>query len=455
MGKALSQIETIFLFFALSLVLPAAADLKPAVVNNPTTSNAPAVLPPGGSGPVTGPSGAPKPPPGQNPFGQPPPEPTPPGAQRIPGRPIQYPMPGTGLPGAAPLSQQGFRPEMVGGGDGGGGSGNPFSSMFGNSGHSNSFEYAPSSTNSGGAAWGADWVSVNGCTSEPGKFKTAYGSPPHAKCDKRLTMADSFRDFLDRNFGRCARQAAGRTDSNEGGTIFHAGTIGDARHQQTGSLHNKGLAIDVKAILLGSKVYNYSRKDAETQEFFTKFRACWSDAVRSARGPCMNSLRSPGCIGHEDRAHQNHMHLSLPYCPAEARAKGLYLTYLLQLFFGEPACGQDHDEEEDETNHAPIKRSYKAIAIKGVGEAKLTVEDTGGEPADGDQFMSIDLKCNGMKEPQSLEKDLQACKFQRLRYDAKSKSLKLTYLVSVMGEDGILYCKKIETKSYPVRCPKR
>ena len=49
--------------------------------------------------------------------------------------------------------------------------------------------------------------------------------------------------------------------------------------------------------------------------FLTEFRQCWSEALEEVLGCEAYSTQPRGSVGWEDASHQNHLHLSAPYCP--------------------------------------------------------------------------------------------------------------------------------------------
>ncbi len=289
-------------------------------------------------------------------------------------------------------------------------------------------------------------VCVDGCTSEQGKFQTVFGKSGNQNCDKCLAMSPQLREFMDQHFVRCIKEAVGNTDPITDGKIFHAGVIGDARHQTTGSLHNFGLAIDINAIRVNGTVYEYSNKDAKTQGFFTRLRQCWGKAAQSFRNCPLPSTRkdpNPGTIGHEDHRHHNHLHLSMPFCTAQ-RPAGAFIALWFALL-SQTAHAQDWDPPQS-------KITTKTVRLDSIGTAKVEIEDTQGEPVGADKLLTVDLICKG-KKPKRLDSKIESCQFESIKYDSKSKTLTLSYLVSVLEYDGVLYCKKRERKTYKVECP--
>lgn len=326
-----------------------------------------------------------------------------------------------------------------------GGTGGDFSR--GSPGVSNALEISGSAGNQGSE----DMKFVNGCTSAPGKFQTVYGEVGKKGCDQKLKMSETLANFMDMNLTRCVKQAAGISLSVEGGKIYHAGVIGDAKHQKTGSLHNLGLAIDIKGIEVGGTVYNYANKDAGTEAFFSKFRECWGKAANSERLGCLTSNgrgKAPGTIGEEDKKHTEHLHLSVPLCPQVAAARGLYIA-VLNLLLGQEA----HADEKGTTPAIGPKSKFstKNIPLGQFGEARLKIEDTGGEPVDADILLSLAVKCKGQEKFTELESNLPSCEFTNAKFDESTRTLTLGFKRSVLVE-GELACAKPEKKSYKIDC---
>ncbi len=220
---------------------------------------------------------------------------------------------------------------------------------------------------------------INGCNG--GKFQTAYGNPPTSQnnsdqngksrrsrkykakpkppsCDKNLRMHKGLADFMNENFEGCVKKAGDNAlgpnsnfaliSASESNKVYHHGTIGDARHQSTGSWHNNGLAIDITGIEVGGQLMRYAdaQKDSQTKQFYIHFRRCWSDAIK-AHSNCREKGDESGSVGNEHRKHKNHLHLSLP-CPvydrkATYRAEFFFWNLLLPQAFAETSYTSDEN----------------------------------------------------------------------------------------------------------------
>lgn len=160
----------------------------------------------------------------------------------------------------------------------------------------------------------------------PKKKRPTEPGPPFG-CDNELEMNKGLVDFVNRNMKNCVREGwnahvASRPEiaNNPVGKIriFHEGCMGDARHQTTPSWHNHGLAWDISAIEVGGTPIWFMNK--ENVAFFSAFRQCWGEAVKSFDKSCSASTgksrsrvgKPAGTIGKEDKNHQNHLHISLP-----------------------------------------------------------------------------------------------------------------------------------------------
>jgi hypothetical protein len=300
---------------------------------------------------------------------------------------------------------------------------------------SNSLEYRQESA--GTNKYGGEMVFVNGCAKDAGKFQLAYGNPG-AGCDERLKMSRTLADFLDRTLNRCVGEAVGATVTG-GGKIYHAGVIGDARHQRTGSLHNLGLAIDIKAIEVGGQRFTIANKDARTRNFVAKLRQCWGNAADRERNGCLTDNgrgHPPGTIGEEDHNHQGHLHLSVPLCPQVAAAKGIYRASFISLLLNqalaestspltakaEPALGPEE------------KLERKEYSIKG-GRVQVDIRDVG-EPVGAPLRLKVQSKC-GKLAAKVIASEIEACSVGAV------KDGELLYKTSQMT-DGELRCEKQE-----------
>lgn len=161
---------------------------------------------------------------------------------------------------------------------------------------------------------------------KPKKKRPSQPGAP-AGCDRELEMNKGLVDFVNRNMENCVREGwnahtASRPElaDNPMGKVrfFHEGCMGDARHQTTPSWHNHGLAWDISAIEIGGTPLWFMK--GENVAFFSAFRQCWGEAVKSFDNSCSTrtgksrsrASKPAGTIGKEDKNHQNHLHLSLP-----------------------------------------------------------------------------------------------------------------------------------------------
>lgn len=295
---------------------------------------------------------------------------------------------------------------------------------------------------------GVQLQNVNACSEQPGKFNFKYGDYPSAGCDGSLKMHEDMSNFINNQMGRCVNQAAGMNAFNKG-KIYHAGTLGDARHQTTGSLHNYGLAIDVKAIEIDGRVFRYSDKSPATQAFFTKLRQCWGEAAQRERAGCLPNRSSGmphGSIGDENHDHHNHLHLSLPMCRSVA---GNAYMALLELLMG-TAHAAEIAVNESNYSRPPNKLSEVKVKIPS-GEVTVSIVDTHGEPVGADHIISLSVKCANGKVPKEKFGKIEACDFIEARYNKKARVVEAVYKVSRM-QNGRLSCDKTDIAQAAIRC---
>ena len=153
----------------------------------------------------------------------------------------------------------------------------------------------------------------------------------NANCKKR-TISKEYISFFDKNFSKCVQQASSDFSENnamlESIKFSHAGIAGDQRHTNR-SYHSVNRAMDIKTISFvkngETKTMKVSdQKKSPTKEFFESFRKCWNDKIVEYKSNCPGSSNK-GSIGHENKNHQHHLHLSLPYCPRTKNGSKYYV----------------------------------------------------------------------------------------------------------------------------------
>ncbi len=102
------------------------------------------------------------------------------------------------------------------------------------------------------------------------------------------------------------------------------------------SLHAPARAVDISklelidskgsqnvVVSLANQANNPIDDTTTERKFLRAFRGCWSDTLVD-RYACSNWNKQNfrGSVGWEDSAHQNHLHLSRPFCPDNADIKG-------------------------------------------------------------------------------------------------------------------------------------
>lgn len=161
-----------------------------------------------------------------------------------------------------------------------------------------------------------------------------------AACNRNRKMSLALADFINQNMSPCVQQAMSSLGiGNEISKIHikHAGIRGDENHS-TKSLHAVLRAIDINelevelndssnvkfnvvagwsGILARKKGKALTTAQKQSVEFYSQFRRCWANKLVE-QNQCQNkgALKMRGSVGWEDPDHRNHLHLSLPYCPA-------------------------------------------------------------------------------------------------------------------------------------------
>jgi hypothetical protein len=140
-------------------------------------------------------------------------------------------------------------------------------------------------------------------------------------CNNRRLVSVTMKNFLSNEMEKCAESALRRVGINgriRDSHIEHVGIQGDRNHSPR-SLHSESRAIDVRSFsfeLNNSRTRRFVFASSSSQPFFREFRKCWGQRVKSRLGCPYISNRPDrtGSIGKEDSNHQNHLHLSVPYC---------------------------------------------------------------------------------------------------------------------------------------------
>lgn len=328
--------------------------------------------------------------------------------------------------------------------------------LVGSDGQNNSFFAQPGAADSlsftgksGTGPGGMPTVTVKSCPTEPGRLQFKYGHAPEPGCDKNpVQMSEEFADIMNNNFNRCAKLAAGSGPVKSSVKVWHAGVMGDSKHIKAGkSYHNIRNAIDINAIEVRGKIYDF--KDPIDKPFFKRFRECWAKAADSARGGCLtdNGRGSPcATIGEEDSKHKNHLHISLPYCPEVAAARGMYIA-VLDWILGDLAYA---DETVKPELGPKISFSTHKLKVKN-GEVVITVKDSGGEPVGADQSIIGELTCrDGSTKKRSSE--LTGCSYDTVKYDPNTDVITIHYRTSELMKNGDLGCRVQQRAKFEAGC---
>ena len=149
---------------------------------------------------------------------------------------------------------------------------------------------------------------------------TLTGNYSGYNCSNNRGISEILEEFKNRNFYNCVNEALEHVGKPQAVDLHvtHDGIQGDANHSPR-SLHAEARAVDVDSFVVyysSSSSERISFKSSANNAFFGKFRSCWGKAVNTQNGCPLISGRYDltGSIGKEDRNHQNHMHVSVPYC---------------------------------------------------------------------------------------------------------------------------------------------
>jgi hypothetical protein len=228
--------------------------------------------------------------------------------------------------------------------------------------------------------------------------------------------------------------------------------MGDHRHQAEGrSLHNVGLAMDVRAIEVNGRTYVYENSDSETRKFFDKMRQCWGAAVESERPNCLASRKDhmpQGTIGKENADHQHHLHLSFPFCVQEARNLGLNIA-LLRLLVPE-ASAADKPTESYQRMPEPATVTTKIIKAK-KGTIKVTIRDAHGEPVAADHTIKLEVECSKKLKTPPAPIEIQACDYTDVKYDSKADVITVLYRTSDLVA-GRVSCRIAKKRQFKLPC---
>lgn len=149
-------------------------------------------------------------------------------------------------------------------------------------------------------------------------------------CSNRRGISVILKNFMEDHFLTCANEGLKNYNGKTAIDLHvqHDGIQGDARHSPR-SLHAEARAVDVDSIVVtysGGVSERLSFKGSKHQNFFNGFRSCWGQKVKTHNGcpTAGGSIAKTGSIGKEDKNHQNHLHVSVPYCVSGRYGSGFY-----------------------------------------------------------------------------------------------------------------------------------
>lgn len=154
----------------------------------------------------------------------------------------------------------------------------------------------------------------------------------NTQCARRRPMSAAYMSFYEQTMPACMNQAARvinpswevvHTDMVHLSALRENATV-SGRNGRRHSLHAVGRALDVRELhitLANGQRFNVdymramSNPRGPERRFFQALRDCWERANQN-RGCRSFGNREHRCsLGWEDRNHQDHLHLSMPYCP--------------------------------------------------------------------------------------------------------------------------------------------
>jgi hypothetical protein len=210
-----------------------------------------------------------------------------------------------------------------------------------------------------------------------GKITGNYWDRKSHPCMEKSPLSNEFVAFMKTHLTACIEESV--RPLNAGAVtkihLLHNGTLGDARHKKTRSLHNVGRAIDIQevAVTFGSNRMNFNFRKTNTDrrrsanckssdkkncEFYSSLRNCWSKKMVSRSCPKNRNPRRAwiGSLGWEDKKHiAHHLHLSYPFCP---KSNGFWTTD-----FSDDPDSDDSDPSDGEGGNGGPEEAEEAINI--------------------------------------------------------------------------------------------
>ncbi len=139
-------------------------------------------------------------------------------------------------------------------------------------------------------------------------------------CSNKRAISVILSGFIQDHFLKCVNYSLKKVKKSQASEthIIHLGILGDANHSPK-SLHAEARAIDIDTIEIRdekNKVSIFNFKDEKNDEFYKHLRTCWGETVSTYNGcPILFGEEAlTASIGKENPRHQNHLHISVPYC---------------------------------------------------------------------------------------------------------------------------------------------
>lgn len=164
----------------------------------------------------------------------------------------------------------------------------------------------------------------SGCSFRPNIGHSRSGRD----CYRDLILAREFVNYLEEHGHQCSVQAASEAFQRRPVLIQFSTNAGSVTRDSRTSLHVRGRALDLYSATLywstdsddkrtvtfhKDNTVGSSQTERENHDYYWAFVNCWREKIRTLRpNSCAASNRGGALTYNYDRAHRNHIHLSLP-----------------------------------------------------------------------------------------------------------------------------------------------
>jgi hypothetical protein len=139
-------------------------------------------------------------------------------------------------------------------------------------------------------------------------------------CSNRRAISVILQSFLFNHLSKCVNTGLVSIGAPSARFIHisHMGITADPLHSPR-SLHSERRAIDLRVLRVefqNGQQAHFAYGDLAHHQFFENVRQCWGNSlIQFNQCPPFDGARNrTGSIGREDGNHQNHLHISVPYC---------------------------------------------------------------------------------------------------------------------------------------------